>query len=402
MSNKNCFPVFFAIYLGLSPIYWLPYVAPIFFIVVKNFLFIYILLCGLYFSIRNNKQFEIKIPGGYPIFFILIFMFFLVLPNFLFGNNENNFNTLMNLIQIIFFLIASRFIVYYKKVSFVIRLSLLVLSVFVVLSVLLMLTLPLEVNPYNEDLTLLETGFGGVRTGWTPSIGLFIPFILMFSKSYILLLIYLFSQMLTGGRAGFYLSILAVPLLVFIERSWRIKTRFIFIIVIIFLGLYIYNPSYFESFRVFTSLSGGEDADDFSSGRISLINEAWSSIMNSPFLGNSMHASFAGDNVHNVFLKGWVYYGLSYFVCSILAIFYIFLIWIKRFKRLKIYNDKKFFIILLIILLSGFFVGMVEPSIIFGNFTNFSIWWFVFALVASDDFLISDNNIKNNSEIKIF
>ena len=393
MFNKSVFSVFFAIYLGLSPIYWLPYVAPIFFIAIKNFLFVYVVLCGIYFSIKNNSPFEIKIPGGYPVFLLLIFMFFLVLPNFLLGNNNGNLSALINFLQTILFLIASRFIIYYKKVLFVIKFSLLVLSIFVTLSILFMITMPSIPNPYNQDLTLLETAFGGARTGWTPSIGLFIPFILMISKSYILIFIYLFSQMLTGGRAGFYLSILMVPILVVIERSWGMKLKFISLIIILILGIYIYNPFYFDDFRVFSSLSNSDNSDEFSSGRLSLISDAWFSIMNSPILGNAMNSSFLGYNVHNVFLKGWVYYGFIYFMCSVIIVLYIFLIWLRRYRKLESYNDKKFFIILLCVLLFGVGIGMVEPSIIFGNFTTFSIWWFAFALVASDQFLTSNNRI---------
>lgn len=394
MFNKSVFSVFFAMYLGLSPIYWLPYVAPIFFTVIKTFLFVYIGLYGIFLSIKNNNPFEIKIPGGYPVFLLLIFMFLLVVPNFLLGNNSSNLSTLVNFIQTILFLIASRFIIYYKKVVFVIKLSLLILSIFVILSILCMVTMPSMPNPYNQELSILETAFGGARTGWAPSIGLFIPFILVISKSYILIFIYLFSQILTGGRAGFYLSILIVPVLVIIEKSWRMKLKFVSLILILVLGLYIYNPYYFDDFRVFSSLSNPDYSDDFSSGRLSLIADAWFSIMNSPILGNATSSSFLGYNVHNVFLKGWVYYGFIYFMCSVIIVFYIFLIWFIRYRKLESYNDKKFFIILLCVLLFGVGVGMVEPSIIFGNFTTFSIWWFAFALVASDQFLISNNKIK--------
>jgi len=42
------------------------------------------------------------------------------------------------------------------------------------------------------------------------------------------------------------------------------------------------------------------------------------------------------------------------------------------------------------VLSSGVLIGMVEPSIIFGNFNTFSIWWFCFALSASDKFSLTN------------
>ena len=390
MINKNYFCTGFAFYLGLSPIYWMPYIPLNFFTIIKFALFIYISLYAVLFSIKNYNYFKLSFPGGGFIFSILLMMSFLVLPSLLLGDNANNLIALVNSLQIIIFLIASKVIIHLKKVYFVIKLSLSVLSVFVILSVLMMMIIPLTVNPYNEGLFLLDSGFGGARTGWSPSIGLFIPFILMFSKSLILLLVYLLSQILTGGRAGFYLSALAFPILIFLEKSWQTKIRFILSLVVIFLTFYIYDPSYFDDFRVFESLNSNENAEDFSSGRVSRVHAAWSSILDSPFLGNAMYPSFEGDNVHNVFLKNWALYGFLYFTCSISIVSYVFIKWLKRLKSLSFPIDKKFFIILLIVLVSGSLIGMVEPSIIFSNFTTFSIWWFCFALVASGSFRLTN------------
>lgn len=388
MLSKNYFCIYFAMYLGLSPIYWLPYIPPILFTVTKASLFIYLSLYTVLFSTRDNKNF--KFPGRILVLLILLSMFFLILPSFFLGDNENNFNSLVNIVQIIIFLIASRIIISFKKVYFVIKTSLFILSIFVIFSVLSMLTIPLTVNPFNDGLTLLDSGFGGARTGWAPSIGLFVPFILMFSQSIILLLVYLFSQLMTGGRAGFYLSVLAVPLLILLEKKWQSKIRIILMLIAIFLALYIYNPSYFESFRVFQSLGSNESTEDFSSGRVSRVYDAWSSILKSPFLGNAMYASFEGQYVHNVFLKNWVLYGFLYFICSISIVVYIFSKSLQKIKSSNFSIDRKFFIILFIILVTGFLIGMVEPSIIFGNFTTFSVWWFCFALVASNNFRLTN------------
>ena len=391
MLNKNIFFIAFAFYLGLGPVFWIPKVPIIIFTLTKYSLFIYISLYGILYTYKNSNSFVIKFPGRHFIFITLLAMIVIVLPNFLLGDNADNVNAIINLLQVIVFLIASRVIIDCGKVSFVIKTASVILSIFVIISVVLMLVMPLTTSPFNERLTLLDTGFSGARTGWTPSIGIFIPLVLMFYPSVIIVFIYLFSQILTGGRAGFYLSVLSLPVLLFIDKSSGIKKRFILLSVMIFIILYFYDPSYFQGFRVFDSLSNTEnmDVDDLSSGRLTRMYDAWSSILKSPFLGNAMHSSFPGDNVHNVFMKGWVFYGFLYFLCSISIVFYAIIKALQKIYCSNNFFDKNIFIALFTVLMFGFFVGLVEPAIIFGNFTTFSIWWFVFALVTSNNFRLS-------------
>lgn len=391
MLNRKAFFIFFATYLGLCPVFWMPNVPPAFFTLTKYSLFIYISLYSILYTYKNSNSFVIRFPGGYFTLLALLIMFIIVLPIFLLGDNSESLNAIVNLLQTIIFLIATRVIIDCRKVSFVIKIASIILSIFVIASVVLMLAMPFTPNPFNENLTLLDTGFSGARTGWTPSIGIFIPLVLIFYPSVIVLFVYLFSQMLTGGRAGFYFSVLSVPALLFFDKSSGIKKRFILLSVIVFIILYFYDPSYFEGFRVFDSLSNTEnmDVDDLSSGRLTRMYDAWSSILKSPFLGNAMYASFSGDNVHNVFMKGWVFYGFLYFLCSISIVCYAIIKALQKIYYSNNYFDRKFFIASFTVLMFGVLVGFVEPAIIFGNFTTFSVWWFIFALVTSSNFRLS-------------
>lgn len=391
MLKKNSLFTAFGIYLGISPIYWMPFIPPIIFTTIKFSLFIYLCIFSIILNVKTDKGLKISLPGKQFILIPLIAMFLTVLISALLGSNADHVSAMANCIQIIFFLIATEVVIKYHKVFYVLKVSLSIISFFVILSVLLMLVTPLSISPINDNLYLINTGFGGLRTSWAPAIGLFTPFLLMISGSVTVFLIYLFSQLLTGGRSGFFLSTLFFIPLLYIEKNRRLNVRFIVISIFIISAFFIYNPDYFLEFRVFDTSS--DSLDDLSSGRIELLKDAMFSISETPFLGNATEPYFIGHSVHNVFLKGWVYYGFLYFLFSISVVIYIIF---KNFKRIlysKKQVEKKFYIILFLVLIYGFFIGMVEPSIIFGNFTNFSIWWFVFGLVASNNFKITNEVI---------
>ena len=219
MSKYKFFLISFGLYLGLSPIYWFPYIDPSYFTIVKYCLFIFICFFSILFSSRSGSGLVIRIPSRYVIFFSILVMFLMAFIPFLLGSNTNNINTLINLFQILLFLVASKTVIQLGKVFYVIKISLYVISFFVCLSVFLMLWRPLILNPINNELFLIDTAFGGLRTSWSPAIGLFIPLLLLFFSSIVVVFIYLFSQLLTGGRSGFFLSILTLLPLLYIERN---------------------------------------------------------------------------------------------------------------------------------------------------------------------------------------
>ena len=299
---------------------------------------------------------------------------------------------MVNILQIIIFLMATKIVVKFKKVYFVLKNGVWIISFFVILSVFFILTDPFLTNPMGSDLVIINTGFGDSRTGWGPSIGLFLPFLLFFSGNLSLIFMFVVSQILTGGRTAFYLSLLAIPIVVYIEKSFKIKLKLIATLSIASLIMSLYFPSLLDDLRVIDSLSNKEgfDLDNFSSGRIGRLQDAWVSIIESPFLGRGFYRSFVGEGVHNVFVKNWVYYGFVYFLLSVTLTVYILVRSLKKIKNSNNLLDKRFFSLIFLVLSSGVLIGMVEPSIIFGNFNTFSIWWFCFALSASDKFSLTN------------
>lgn len=391
MQIRRLFVIAFSLYLGLSPIYWFPYVPPITFGLIKYLLFGFICTYALIFNFQVGSKSKFNIPGGNIFLFLTLGMLAIVFLTFVLGDNQSNLNMVINFFQILLFVIATGALISMNQVLNVIRLSLNILSCFVVLSVIFMFVIPFTLNPFNSELFLIDTGFGGLRTGWSPAIGLFVPFIFYIYGSIILLSIYLLSQVLTGGRAGFYVSVISLLPLFYTQRGWQFKTRFLTILFFSILTLLVYNPSFLSGLRVFDTLSESKDLDTLSTGRVSLFMDAWQSILNNPILGNAVNSTFLGEEVHNVFIKGWVYYGIFYFIFSILLVIYILILCFYKIKYSKGKVNRQFFIAATLVIFYGILIGMVEPQIIYGNFTNFSIWWFVFALIASKSFKSIDS-----------
>ena len=390
MLAKKSFLLAFSIFLGLSPVFWVPNISPVLIILFKWSLFVFISAYTVLFYL--NRTFEL--PGRQFILLALVFMFLILVPYAALGDNINSIIALVNILQIIIFLMATKIVIKAKKVFFVLQRSVWIISFFVFLSVFFMLTDPLLTNPLAADLVLINTGFGNSRTGWGPAIGLFLPFLLFFSGYLSLIYLFVISQILTGGRTAFYLSLLAIPIVVYLEKSLKIKLKLIASLIVVYLVLFLYFPSLIGDFRVLNSLiyEDGIDLDDFSSGRIGRLQNAWASIMESPFLGHGFYRSFLGEGVHNVFVKNWVYYGFVYFLLSVTVVVYILVRSLKKIMNSNNFVDKKFFSLIFLVLGSGVLIGMVEPSIIFGNFNTFSIWWFCFALIASDKFALTNES----------
>ena len=391
MLTKKFFFLAFSAYLGLSPVFWLPYIPPNLIILVKWSLFIFIAAYTV--SFYFNKKFEL--PGGQFTLITLLFMFLILVPYAALGDNINSMIAMVNILQIIIFLMATKIVIMSKQVFCVLKRSVWIVTFFVILSVFFMLTDPLLTNPLAADLVLINTGFGNSRTGWGPAIGLFLPFLLFFSGNLSLIFMFVVSQILTGGRTAFYLSLLAIPIVVYLENSLRIKLKLIVTLSAASLIMFLYFPFLLDDLRVIDSLYNRENfttLDSFSSGRVVRLQNALVSIMESPFLGYGFYHSFLGEGVHNVFVKNWVYYGFVYFLLSVTVVVYILVRSLKKIKNSNNFLDKRFFSLIFLVLSFGVLIGMVEPSIIFGNFNTFSIWWFCFGLVASDKFLLTNES----------
>lgn len=388
MSNK-LFVNTFSLYLGLSPIFWFPFIPPAFILFFKFFLFFIISLFTFsYYYLKKSPKFNF--PGGGKTIYLLITMFLLLLPYILFGYHSANAFSLVNIFQIIIFLMASIVIIEMKQVHNVIKSSLKIVSLFVFISVVLMFLIPAFPNPFNPALNLLNSGFGGSRTGWGPSIALYIPFILPFFSNITLVLLYLSSQLMTGGRAGFYFSLLLLPFSIYSEKSLKLYCKVSVVVIFGVLALFIHSPDFLSELRVLNSFDfSSKDINEVSSGRVALLEDALLSISNSPFFGQAVHSSFVGEGVHNVFIKNWVYYGFLYLLCSLLLVLYVLIKSFFRVFSVQQNVDKKMCVALFLVLSNGFLLAMIEPSIIFGNFNTFSVWWFCFALTASNQFLLS-------------
>ena len=382
----------FAFFISLGPIFWLPNVPPALFFYLKNTLLIVLFFYSICFFINEKKM---SFPGGISVFLPLLFMLKILFIYYIFGDNRKTLIDIINLFQILIFLISSNVIINKNKIFLVLKIATNIILFFVLFSLICFLYVPYETNPLNNDLMLIQTGFGGSRTGWSPSIGLFIPLVYLFYNNIIFMYIIMSSQIITGGRAGFFTAILILPLLLYFKNTKILLYSFIFSLLILsYVAYYYINFEILDS-RIldFVLNFDTSNVDSLSTGRLSLFLNSINSLSNSPLIGYGYLKSFVGEDVHNVFVKNWLYYGFFYFLLSVYLVLLPFIFLIKNIYFNKNVSHKIFFKILILVLAYGLIIGLLEPSIIFGNFNTFNVWWFCYAILVSKKY---DYKIINN------
>lgn len=375
-----------SIYLGLAPIYWFPSLPPIYVFAVKYFFFISIVIYSLLFSLKNKSFYFPKLWGLY----ILIFMGLYLSVYVIFGSHIDNLLLFINIIQIILFLNVISVLIEIDKVDYVITLSLKLLTFLVSVAILLMLLSPEIINPFNDNTSILDSAFGNSRTGWGPSISLYIPLLLLVWGNYYSSCLYIFSILLTGGRTGLLISMFSLTFTSFAhkKRRMRIAAMIIFIISLIFIVPFlIVNFTEYRALEIF-DFSNYKD-DEFNSGRSKLIYDAIMGIRSNWLFGNGLESHFIGESVHNVFVRLWLFYGITFFILSLILPVYIclraFFLYLTEINA----EVRFWYLCLSSIVISGFMIGLAEPKIIFGNFNAFAMWWFAFGLIASEKFRLS-------------
>lgn len=375
-NPNNRFDTFFSwvfsFYLGLSTIFWLPYVGDLekYKVVVLLFLFVYFT--------RNLKKWRIYFPDKRVLFLLLALIFFFLLSQLFSGGEESGAYFVINILQIIVLVSISLKFFSINLLEKILLRSVFLFSIFAFLSLYLMLTQPGLLNPLNTKLTVLSSGLGGSRTSWSPSVAMFLPWIFVFlfysRNNYLRVLlflaavVYIANQVLTQGRAGILSSIVFVFVFVFVFlKGYKRKLFGVFVLVLALLLLFI--------FRDYIRL--GVDVEDFSNGRVTRNFLAIEYLLQSPILGKG-YGFFKvneGVTVHNVFLKNAVDSGLLVAIIMLGIIFR----GLRVFKEISSRSGESAYLTLVV----GVVCAMIEPSIIFGSFNASAFWWACFALVIS-------------------
>lgn len=370
----------FAIYIGISPVYWFPWIDAFFIDGLKS-IFYFIIIIVPIFNIISASKFSF--PGGNIVFLLVILFFLLSIPGMLIGDKNASLYKLQNTLQIILFVHACGFLINKNNIYSVLKLAINIFSIFCIIAIIFMILNPRYVSPLNSGLVIFETGFGGSRTSWSPAISLFIPWLyssnffpLVVSCLYCLVMIT--NQVFVAGRTGIIAAI--VPF--FIWGVITKKTK-IFLFTIFCLSLYVlYVINNREKFRI---IKGGfatrADLNELSTGRWEQYVAAIGAISESPFFGHgSGEVLFEGKRwlIHNVILKAAAEGGIPYAIV-ILCIFSI--VFFRGIRSADVSNKLYFSAFLTIC--AGIIASMFEPGFMFGAFNNSCFWWLCFSICVA-------------------
>lgn len=379
IKDSKLYGIVFSIYVGSGPIYWIPGIAIAVTDAVKITLFSVIVLWPM---LRVGSLNRFQFPGGKVVFSLFATFFLLSIPSMLYGDLAASIYKLQNTFQIFLFLCSCEFLIRKRMINFVTYLSVRIFIFFSIFSLFLMLIIPGYINPLNEGLYLTQTGLGGSRTGWSPSIALFLPWLyagfIVLSGYWVWVAAFgmIANQVLVAGRTGMTAALVSFLLYGLFRKS--IKIFLLVVIAIAFIGFLAINN--LELLRLdIGSFSSRANLDELSTGRIETYLGALSEIADSPFIGVGPGiGEFSGT--HNVVLRAAVEGGIPY------ALSIVGLLAVALHRGWRGLAKKNWFVVsAFMTVLSGIINSLFEPVAMLGSFNNASFWWLCFAICVSAD-----------------
>lgn len=383
----DCYALLFAVYLGIAPLYWGPGIQPESLAPVKAIIFIAI---AAYPAAKTILEHRLFFPGGKPILIYFLIFFTLCMPALIFSQTEEGLYRIKNFTQIFLFLNACGFIIYKNKHSFVAFWAVSIFLFFAAFTLTLMMLSPDTQNPYNKLLTIKESGLGSSRTGWSPTISLYMPWLYslaIFSRltSYSGVLVFAANQGIVFGRSGILASLSSFAAWIVLKLS--VLPR---IVLVIFIFIGIFSSVLFAP-ELFYYLTGHqltlERLNVLSSYRLEQYFAATNQISKTPLFGTGFgNFTHDGFSIHNSILRFSTEAGLLA-ATGLIILFMTPLI--RGFRE----HQTKTVAAALLTILSGLVVAMFEPQFIFGNFNIAAFWWFCFAICVS-----SHNTANTNTK----
>ena len=264
-------------------------------------------------------------------------------------------------------------------------------------------------SPFSSAPGLLEplasTGFGAGRTGWSNGIALFLPLALGFTilrprqrfirrtrvvAFAIVCVAIVGTQIVTGGRAGLVASLLALLGLTFSSTSR--KAALIIVVIASFVG-FVLSDYLVDQLRI-TRLSAStitvNELDSFSAGRISGYLLAGKLISERPLTGYGFERVELRDygisytHIHNLWLRMAVDAGVLLPIAFLFLVTALFRACWKSYRAhtLETYlrpttprAGRLVPTILTLVLVEGVVISLFEPNVLLGTFQNSAVWW---------------------------
>ncbi len=369
----------------LSIVNWLP-------VLDNNIVRIFKYIIFSYIFIYEISTFGIRYQSNYLSPKGLILILIMMIPGMVISFNFNAIiDILIPFLVLWIFNYKKQF--YYKvlyNASFIVAL----ISVFSIISYHTGL-FNIEANgPWSS--TFGEAGFGGYRTGYSDSLFLFVPFIVFWHRvkkkhllSYetFIILIILYAQYLSGGRAGVIAS-LAVILFWF-------RTPTIFKVGMLLL---VFSLSQLESvqeqFRVVDFEGNESDFNSITSGRVFLNSYYFEKFLEQPVFGygfGEKEEMITSLEAHIVWLRNVIDGGIIY-------IFFLFYLFVEIYRK-GTYNstltseERKLFASLF---LSTLIITFLEPNYLIGSVQGEIIYWILISILLKTHNSINSTVVEEN------
>ena len=375
VKSLNLYGSIFAVYIGAGPIYWIPWIEIRFVEAIKLSLYLLVVIWPLLYKVKLSRFY---FPGGRGVFWLMLAYLALSIPGMLQGEIADSLYRLQNTIQIITLVFVCGFLIKNGMIESVTHRAVKIFAFFSILSLGLMLLIPDYISPLNDELTLIQTGLGGSRTGWSPAIALYLPWLysgLVFSGFWVWLcsLSMIANQVLVAGRTGMIAALIPYMIFGFTRKSYKMTFAAVGILTIIF--LFVINN--LQLLRLDEGGFGSRQAlSVLSTGRTDQHLFAFESIIKSPITGSGFgQVKFGEDLIHNVILRFAAEGGVPY----ALSIICLFSIALDRGWRGVLAKDK-FVTSAFLTVLSGVVASLFEPVEMFGSFYSAGIWWLCFAI----------------------
>lgn len=407
------------IYLGISPIYWLPAIAPDKLRVVK---FLLIGSAVVFTWLGAMKRGEFRIPKG--IFGPAGFAAIMVASVFGFYQAADGDLLKPFLDFSMAFLMFWSFSSFYtqdtKRGVEALVLGAVLLAGFCVVTVSsFLVNIPSWHPPPMYDCrNLSECGFGAKRTGWSNGVALFLPLLFLIVvqqrvrvRDYICAgvmgVAIVFSQFIVAGRGGLLASLVGAAVIVF--RIFPRKVSIPFIVLMPTCALILTtmfgasglmdnaeNPNTsreeadLASHLRFDRLENGIDYDTlnhFSAGRIESMRLALGVAREHPLIGVGFgKAVWGGEEVHNLWLRLQVEAGILLPSVFLMFVLRVVLLLRREWRMAKdalhhgrqpgdMVRHQKTATILLVVLAQGIVISMFEPNALIGSFQATAVWW---------------------------
>ena len=384
MSPKAIMTLLAPFYIAIGPVYWFIFVSPGVFNAIKYLIAITLIGSTLFFGANQwLKDRRFFTDSGVKLIVLIIF---LSIPGMFFSQSEHSLEVLVRYFILMGLLIAFYWVTMEPKV-----LQRLPVAISIVMIPLCLITIGdwlggIGLRSFDGSQRLHAVGFSTTRTGWSSGLACMSVFMVWrfletSSKGkYVFIfcaLLLMLSQLSSGGRGGLLGSVLgSLALLVYYRKFAVIMMGATMAVVFV-----IVMQDELRTHLRIDRIGDSSQKVDFTSGRAEQYGLAFD-LIETPrelFFGlgpKGYEAEFKrigiGFEIHNVWLRLFVEYGVLLPVCILGFIVNSVLAYLRKNKKVTGAAGP------VIILMAGMIPTVVEPNAIVFSYQNYLLWWWLF------------------------